>query len=410
MYLLTIVLTFYMQIQRGFVGLPVLIWIVLGLIVVGGGAYFVVHQNSVPQSPIYQDNTITPPTTQTTTNPPVQKAATPSKATSFVGTKTTFLPDRIASIDTSNKTFVIDLETKTAPIPTQFRVTPQTVIKKENNYLTFGNLSVNDVVWIRAVSEGQNKYVVQQMIITNDWRNSLVIIKKIDVAQSTITAEVFLSPEKRGQQWVLTIIPETEIRKGTVAEGQNRKIVGLRNLAVGDIAGVSEIGFGIHPADDTGPFYVTDIDVVSPYYCEQYLKPPGCIEKDQSSSQTSELKITSLSPSVVSVGSTITVNGNGFSYQRPADQAGMNTQDAIRVIMQNANGQKLSVFYRLTGQNASDNLITFTLPSQVCTFTERGCDNSGPFGPTSVTPGVYLLSVLIPNTGAVSNNMSISVQ
>ena len=42
---------------------------------------------------------------------------------------------------------------------------------------------------------------------------------------------------------------------------------------------VFEIGFGVHPADDKGPFYTTEIDVVSPYYCEQYLKPPGCIEK-----------------------------------------------------------------------------------------------------------------------------------
>ncbi|MDO8518196.1 MAG: hypothetical protein Q7S26_02820 [bacterium] len=39
-----------MQTQRGFIGLSILIAIVLGLIVVGGGAYFLMQQNSVPQT------------------------------------------------------------------------------------------------------------------------------------------------------------------------------------------------------------------------------------------------------------------------------------------------------------------------------------------------------------------------
>lgn len=57
-----------MKNQKGLVGLPVLIWIVLGLIVVGGGAYYVMHQTpSQPVSENNLDNSQTLPTN--TTNP-----------------------------------------------------------------------------------------------------------------------------------------------------------------------------------------------------------------------------------------------------------------------------------------------------------------------------------------------------
>lgn len=203
----------------------------------------------------------------------------PSKPALFIGTKVSFLPDSIASIDSSKNTFLINLDSKTGVIPTEFRVIPETTIKKEDVSLRFDNLSMNDVVWVRAVEEGQDKYLAQQVIVTNDWRDSEVIIKNVDTIKNKITGEVFLPPQRRGEPVVLTIIPETEIKKGTAKEGENREVVGLSSLVSGDIATVSEIGFGVHPTDDKGPFYVTDIDVVSPYYCEQYLKPPGCIEK-----------------------------------------------------------------------------------------------------------------------------------
>ena len=44
--------------QKGFIGFPVLIAIVLGLVVVGGGAYFLVHQQSSSQTPSENKDTL----------------------------------------------------------------------------------------------------------------------------------------------------------------------------------------------------------------------------------------------------------------------------------------------------------------------------------------------------------------
>lgn len=45
-----------MQTQRGFIWFPVLIAIVLGIMVLGGGTYFVMHNKSVPQNTTSQDS------------------------------------------------------------------------------------------------------------------------------------------------------------------------------------------------------------------------------------------------------------------------------------------------------------------------------------------------------------------
>lgn len=253
--------------QKGFVNI---ISITVVIILVGVTGYFVFVKKSEPTA---QQQTSTPTTSNTPTS-----TTTLSK---FKGIKKTFIPERIISVDPVKKTFVLNLESRQEPfiVPTEFRVISETTIKKENNILKFENLTVNDVVWIRAIEEGKDKYLAQHVIITNDWRSSQVIIKKVDTNQNKIITEVFLPPHRRGESTVLTIIPETEIRKGKAEEGQNRKVVGIGSLAIGDIASIFEIGSGVHPADDKGPFYTTKIDVVSPYYCEQYLKPPGCIEK-----------------------------------------------------------------------------------------------------------------------------------
>jgi len=267
--------------QKGFALIPLVI--ILALLIIGGGTYIVL-QNKVAQKDDSRAQNI-PVTTDNNQNTVVNPSNNQSV---FVGTKKTFLPEKIVSIDTSRKTFVVNYESRQTPftIPTEFSVISETTIKKENNILNFSNLAVNDVVWIRAYEKGQDKYVAKNIIITNDWRSSQVIIKKIETSQHKITAEVFLPPQRRREQTILTIIPETEIRKGEAKERQNRKIVGLNNLAVGDIAGIIEVGFGVHPADDKGSFYTTEIDVVGPYYCEQYLKPTGCIEKDQGQSSS----------------------------------------------------------------------------------------------------------------------------
>lgn len=301
------------NLQKGFVGFPILIAILLGIVVVSGGAYLIVHNNKTEQK-LDSGSQNVPVTTDNNQNTVVNPSNNQSV---FVGAKKTFLPERIVSIDTSKKTFVVNYESRQAPftIPTEFSVVSETTIKKENSLLNFNNLSVNDVVWIRAYEKGTNKYVAKNVIITNDWRSSQVIIKKIET--NKITAEVFLPPQRRGEQTILTIIPETEIRKGKAEEGENRKVVGLNNLAVGDIASVVEVGFGVHSADDKGPFYTTEIDVVSPYYCEQYLKPTGCIEKNppqnQSQSTNSDTPyIGSITPWSAPVGTTIEIRGSGL--------------------------------------------------------------------------------------------------
>ena len=57
----------------------ILIAIILGVVVVGGGAYYVMQQNAAPQTPVYQDQTNTKPTTQAgTTNAPVVQPTTQS--------------------------------------------------------------------------------------------------------------------------------------------------------------------------------------------------------------------------------------------------------------------------------------------------------------------------------------------
>ena len=89
--LLTIVPTFlFMHNQRGFVSAAVLIAILLGLIVVGGGAYFVMQKQTPTQTTSENfDTAQTLPTTnnqqtQTTTNTPVQTTPTPVPSKSAV--------------------------------------------------------------------------------------------------------------------------------------------------------------------------------------------------------------------------------------------------------------------------------------------------------------------------------------
>lgn len=55
--------------QKGFVSLATLIMIVLGVVIVGGGTYYMTR-NQAPQTSTYQEQTYTPPTTQ-----PAQKTA-----------------------------------------------------------------------------------------------------------------------------------------------------------------------------------------------------------------------------------------------------------------------------------------------------------------------------------------------
>src|SRR5665213_2128127 len=78
-----------MQTQRGFIGLAALIAIVLGLIVIGGGAYYVMHQQSSSPTPSDNslDNTQTLPTTNTQSNTQATNN-TPSVSSPFAANST----------------------------------------------------------------------------------------------------------------------------------------------------------------------------------------------------------------------------------------------------------------------------------------------------------------------------------
>ncbi len=71
---------------------------------------------------------------------------------------------------------------------------------------------------------------------------------------------------------MLTLLPKTEIKKGKAEE--DRKITGIEGIKTGDIAGITVI------EDFTNNTLIAmEIDIIDPYYCEEFLKPPGCIEE-----------------------------------------------------------------------------------------------------------------------------------
>jgi hypothetical protein len=76
--------------QKGFVRFPVLIMIVLGIIILGAGTYFVVHQNIVSQAPAYQDQTNTTDNTQTDANASSKTTQQPMPNQTFTYGKISF--------------------------------------------------------------------------------------------------------------------------------------------------------------------------------------------------------------------------------------------------------------------------------------------------------------------------------
>ena len=75
-----------MQLNKGFVGFSILIAIVLGLIVIGGGTYFVMQKNS--PSPTLSDNTLDNSQTLPTTNSQTQTTQQPNTQTSATAPST----------------------------------------------------------------------------------------------------------------------------------------------------------------------------------------------------------------------------------------------------------------------------------------------------------------------------------
>ncbi|TSC73967.1 MAG: putative mucin-2-like [Parcubacteria group bacterium Gr01-1014_44] len=130
------------------------------------------------------------------------------------------------------------------------------------------------------------------------------------------------------------------------------------------------------------------------------------------STKTETLKITSISPTTATAGTIITVNGKGFSIPNPVRRTGMSyiPSDAV-VVMQSGNGEKIPVFTLQQGVSHSDSVITFTLPSRICKYDERGCGNLDPDSfYFNIVPGTYSLFVQIPNTNLISNSVDIVVK
>ena len=73
----------HMGSHKGFVWLPLLL-VILGVLVLGGGAYYVIRQNATPVIPIYQEATTEP--TQTATQPTTQVATTVGPGTKIIAT------------------------------------------------------------------------------------------------------------------------------------------------------------------------------------------------------------------------------------------------------------------------------------------------------------------------------------
>lgn len=162
-------------------------------------------------------------------------------------------------------------------LPIGFRVTPKTIIKKGNYTIPFNDLKIGTSVYVRAlvegIEEGQeiNTTTFVMVVDRTERINAIAVIKNIDELKGILAYEIFTPPHRRGQVEIVTILPETMIQKGKPEEGELRPIVGLNAVRIGDIAIVQGFKYG------NGNFLV-EIDIPKPYFCEKYIKPPGCIE------------------------------------------------------------------------------------------------------------------------------------
>ena len=122
------------------------------------------------------------------------------------------------------------------------------------------------------------------------------------------------------------------------------------------------------------------------------------------------LKITSVFPTSLSTGQTITITGKGFSTLNPVRRTGMAPISDAQVMLQGADGKYIPVYDLQQGTDHSDTLLSFTLPSQICKFSERGCGSSDPASSYyHIVPGTYKLLVQVPSTDYFTNSVNINV-
>lgn len=140
-----------MQNKRGFIGLPVLIWIVLGLIVVGGGAYYIVHQQTPSQTALDNfDNVQTLPTNTTTSNPaPTQAQTTNTQTQNTTTNNSPFATINQTSLTTNSRT------TKITGTCGNVVGTIVIYVIRDKVSLPSTSLPSGDIVWSDSTTPGQ---------------------------------------------------------------------------------------------------------------------------------------------------------------------------------------------------------------------------------------------------------------
>jgi hypothetical protein len=263
------------------------VFLCIALILTGIGTYIYLNKTQSSRSNIDPAKLINVSTT-TQINQNTQTQTTPPLTTNslvnfpYPGRNTMIIPDTIISIDPKTKSFQFE-QGQHSKKGVSVTVVPETemrsLIKNDGKSLDFSDLSVGDEVFVRGIPQ-KDEYdiLAKQVLLTSAWHSTTLIIDDIDITNNTLHGSSFIGDNNIRS---VRLIPETEIRKGAAELEQLRPVVTLNDLKVGDIAGyILELGIGNHENNDPqGNFVAIDIDVVSPYPCEQYIQPTGCVKR-----------------------------------------------------------------------------------------------------------------------------------
>lgn len=223
-----------------------------------------------PSQQIYNQSAPIPTLAPTPTPPTIQPFP-------YLGRSVTITPDAIVSIDEKSQSFQFSPGQHGGGGYT-ITIVPETEIKSlianDNKTLKFSNLAVGDQVFVRGIPQKDDSNILaKQVLIISAWRSTTLIIDGIDSGNNTLHGSAFIGDSS---SQTIKLISETEIRKGKPELGQQRPIVTINNLKIGDISGyILELAIGSN--SNQANFIAIDIDVVSPYPCQQYIKPAGCV-------------------------------------------------------------------------------------------------------------------------------------
>jgi hypothetical protein len=176
--------------------------------------------------------------------------------------------------------------------PIKIRTNKNTTIRdlRNGDIISFSQLRISDPVYIRAygsgLEEGQGDYYASQVFVVNEGSSRLFAVRGKNEGKGTILTLELLSgkPEVGPIISSAMIIPdETLIKKGRPEEGTSRPIIDASKIEIGDIfsgfiSGRFDCGSdGCLVYDE--PYYLINMDIVKPYYCEDTYQPRGCVKK-----------------------------------------------------------------------------------------------------------------------------------